>query len=733
MLRPILAALLVNCCVAVAAEDARGPVAALLDELKKGDAQKIVACQKLEELGPKAAEAASALVGLFATKNEDVRLHAALALGKIGGPAVAPLTTALVDKDTDVRFYAAWGLAFVGPPAKTATLPLVKALGDSSAQVRRKAAYALGRVDAGAETTASALIALLGDKEADVRDAARAALPSLGEAAVPVLLRALAKAELRNQAIETLGEIGAGAKSAIPELKKYLLDATTAPHAANALAGIGAEAIPELTAAAANPNINIRTLAVGALHKIGVPAVPAIVDLLGAKDVDVRRQAAAILGGIPVNDKMVVVGLGYAAAKDTDFQVRQSALHALQSRGPGAKLAEPYVSGMLTDIDPEIRKTAFHVLQGLGVDPRPGLKKALTHTDPAIRINTASLMASLSIEIPLAEPVLVEGLKEKDIALKAQAAHALSLRGLKADAVVPIFLEGLKSDVASVRRQSAEALGRYGAQARVAAPALTAALDDADDSVSGQAMTSLRMVGAEPKALLAAATKILRRTDTKQHPGAAQLVFQVGPTAVPEIIGMLKEENAPALRLACLQTLAMVGPPAKDAVDELIKTLADPSPRIRMTAARALGNLGPDAKSAADALAKTAKDADANVRTIAQAALAQIRGDLVVGDFQVQGVLTTSDPIDRVRTGSHHVVHSYPMKAGRTYTIDLTSPWDNFLRLEDPQGNQVAMDDDSGGNLNARIVYRSNQDGWYRIIVTSFAAGASGNYTLKVR
>ena len=73
------------------------------------------------------------------------------------------------------------------------------------------------------------------------------------------------------------------------------------------------------------------------------------------------------------------------------------------------------------------------------------------------------------------------------------------------------------------------------------------------------------------------------------------------------------------------------------------------------------------------------------------------------------------------------------MKAGQGYTIDLISQWDNFLRLEDAQGKQLAQDDDSGGFPNARIVFTAPQDGWYRIIVTSFSQGASGSYTLKVR
>src|SRR5262249_13219264 len=162
-----------------------------------------------------------------------------------------------------------------------------------------------------------------------------------------------------------------------------------------------------------------------------------------------------------------------------------------------------------------------------------------------------------------------------------------------------------------------------------------------------------------------------RGKDTALHASAAQFVFQVGPEAIPEVINLLKMEMSPALRLTCLQTLAMVGPPAKDAVNELIRALEDPEPRARMTAARALGNIGPDAKAAERALMKAEKDSDTNVRTIAQAALTQIRSDPKVKEFQVQGVLTPGDPHDRVRGGCFHVVHTYPMKAGQTYTIDL--------------------------------------------------------------
>jgi hypothetical protein len=171
----------------------------------------------------------------------------------------------------------------------------------------------------------------------------------------------------------------------------------------------------------------------------------------------------------------------------------------------------------------------------------------------------------------------------------------------------------------------------------------------------------------------------------------------------------------------------------------MAKALEDPTPRVRMTAARALGNIGPDAKAAEKALEKALKDSDANVQKIAQAALAQVRADPNQKGFEVNGVLTPGDPRDKLRNGHFHVVYVYRMKKGQTYTIDLRSArtggafFDTYLRLESPQGQPIAQDDDGGGELNSRITYRAPEDGSYRIIVTTFAPGAHGQYTLSVR
>ena len=100
------------------------------------------------------------------------------------------------------------------------------------------------------------------------------------------------------------------------------------------------------------------------------------------------------------------------------------------------------------------------------------------------------------------------------------------------------------------------------------------------------------------------------------------------------------------------------------------------------------------------------------------------------------GNLLATDPFDRVRNQSYHQVHKVKLTAGVTYVIDMSAPpkgLDPFLRLEDATGKQLAFDDDSGGGLNARIVFRCPADGEYRIITTTFPARQTGGYLLTVR
>jgi hypothetical protein len=74
------------------------------------------------------------------------------------------------------------------------------------------------------------------------------------------------------------------------------------------------------------------------------------------------------------------------------------------------------------------------------------------------------------------------------------------------------------------------------------------------------------------------------------------------------------------------------------------------------------------------------------------------------------------------------------LKAKTLYVIDLLqngSDSDPYLVLHDPQGKQVAANDDGGAGLNARIMYTPTRDGEHRILAATIKG--LGEFTLKIQ
>ncbi len=109
--------------------------------------------------------------------------------------------------------------------------------------------------------------------------------------------------------------------------------------------------------------------------------------------------------------------------------------------------------------------------------------------------------------------------------------------------------------------------------------------------------------------------------------------------------------------------------------------------------------------------------------------------DAAHAQVTVDGVLSRSSPISQaLRPGRYYRTVTVTLQAGTTYTIDLASDdFDSYLLLVDRNGRVLAEDDDSGGGLDARIVWRPRVTGTYTIIVTTFNPGERGEYSLTVR
>ena len=71
------------------------------------------------------------------------------------------------------------------------------------------------------------------------------------------------------------------------------------------------------------------------------------------------------------------------------------------------------------------------------------------------------------------------------------------------------------------------------------------------------------------------------------------------------------------------------------------------------------------------------------------------------------------------------------LEAGRDYTFDLRSGFDNYLTLRDSSGLALTTDDDSGDGNNARLAFSATSSGTYYIEARAYSTRlASGDYTL---
>lgn len=129
-------------------------------------------------------DAIDPLIALLMDEDGDVRVHAATALGWIGGKdAVQPLMVALMDENPYVRRYAARAMCWVVD--ETAIEGLIAALQDNDSYVRQYAARALGWSQD--RSAIGPLLELLSIEQSnDVREYAFTALDDLGEKNVRV-------------------------------------------------------------------------------------------------------------------------------------------------------------------------------------------------------------------------------------------------------------------------------------------------------------------------------------------------------------------------------------------------------------------------------------------------------------------------------------------------------------------------------------------------------------------
>jgi HEAT repeat protein len=484
-------------CLGAIGDAAKPAVPALAELLKDPDpAVRRQAVRAVQAIHPGPQVVVPLCVKLLEDSDPAIRVRVLSAMAEAGAKAVPALIEAL--KNDKAAYWACLVLREIGPAAKDAVPALAEKLKDPRPEIRREAVLTLGAMNDAATAVIPQIAALLSDSH--VRTAATFVLGELGQipADAEATMRANAKSDdklLSTTSLWALARVHPEDKDLRRQLTEELIarlkdrDPFVRTAAARALAAL--PPAPEITAPLwekALQGADYATMhhALDALAALGAPAVPRLIDAL--KHEKLRAEVVYILGQIgpaaaPATSALVKL------IDDKNDRVAHEAVLALGHIGPGAKEAVPGLLKILeSGKDENLNFTAIaYSLGQIGPDAvaaQPALLDLLGNADRYLALVSAWALAHI------------------DPAPAAIAAKT-----------VPVLIEGLGLPLPQCRLSAAEALGRLGPLAKDAAAALQKASTDVDDAVRDAAAKALTAVQQPAAKTESGAVKLIVRGD----------------------------------------------------------------------------------------------------------------------------------------------------------------------------------------------------------------------------
>jgi HEAT repeat protein len=408
-------------------------------------------------------------VKLLEDPDPAVRVRVLQTIADAGEKAVPGLIEAL--KSEKAAYWACLALRDIGPAAKDAVPALAEKLKDPHPEIRREAVLTLGAMQQAAIPVLPQIAALVSDEHARV--AATFVLGQLGQipADSEAAIRANAKSDdrlLATVSLWTLTRVHPEDKDlrrdATKQLFARLKDADSFVRVAAARALAALPPAPEITMPLWANAVTVQH-ALDALAALGASAVPRLIDAL--KHEKIRTEVIYILGQIGPPAAPATDALAKLLA-DKNAQVANEAAVAIAKIGPGAKSAVPALIQKLQQGDDANAYALVYALGKIGPDAA------------------------------VADPVLLKTLKSSDATLAVAGAWALTqihpASPETAAATIPVLTASLASPLAQTRLAAVETLGSLGSLAKGAVDAIQKLANDEDQGVRKAALEALKAI-----------------------------------------------------------------------------------------------------------------------------------------------------------------------------------------------------------------------------------------------